>query len=148
MQLPDESIAYQYQGLLAPAQEEWSPAAELRAANFLPAAELRDLMPRLMQVRSQVAAERELRQGPAEQQPLDAGFIALPQKTLDQSRRQADASPLGRILTQANRLREEVDRVVILGIGGSYLGARTLFDALRSAYHNELSAETRLNVPR
>ena len=43
MQLPDESIAYQYQGLLAPAQEEWSPAAELRASHFLPAAELRDL---------------------------------------------------------------------------------------------------------
>ena len=26
---------------------------------------------------------------------------------------------------------------LILGIGGSYLGARTLFEALRSAHHNE-----------
>src|SRR5438552_7737435 len=40
------------------------------------------------------------------------------------------------------------DRVVFLGIGGSYLGARALFDALRSAYHNELPAENRLGVPR
>src|SRR5438552_2315044 len=40
------------------------------------------------------------------------------------------------------------DRVVFLGIGGSYLGARALFDALRSTYHNELPAETRLGVPR
>src|SRR5438552_16564961 len=40
------------------------------------------------------------------------------------------------------------DRVVFLGIGGSYLGARALFEALRSSYHNELPAESRLGVPR
>jgi glucose-6-phosphate isomerase len=37
---------------------------------------------------------------------------------------------------------------VILGIGGSYLGARALFEALRSSYHNDLPPETRLVVPR
>src|SRR5262245_12319125 len=138
MQLPDEAITYQYQSLLVPAGEEWTCAAELRAQHFLPPGLLKDLTPRLMQVRSQVAAERELRQVPPEMQPLDAGFIDLPQKLLEQDRRQKDAGPLGRILTRANRLRDEVDRVVILGIGGSYMGTRALFEALRSTYHNEL----------
>jgi glucose-6-phosphate isomerase len=148
MQLPDEAITYQYQGLLLPATEEWTAAAELRARHFLPLAQLRDLLPRLLQVRSQVAAERELRQAPPELLPLDAGFIDLPQKTLDAHRRQGDASVLGRVLAAAARLRDEVDRVVVLGIGGSSLGARALFAALKSAYHNELPPESRLGVPR
>lgn len=148
MQLPDEAITYQYQGLLAPPVEEWTPAAELRAQHFVSPAALRDLMPRILQVRSQVATERELKQVPPELYPLHAGFIDLPQKTLDQFRRQADTSALGRLLALATRLREQVDRVVLLGIGGSYLGARALFDGLKSAYHNELPPENRLNVPR
>ena len=53
-----------------------------------------------------------------------------------------------RILAAASRLRDQVGRVVILGIGGSYLGARTLLEALRSTYHNELPAEGRLGAPR
>jgi len=148
MQLPDESISYGYQGLLLPVTEEWALAAELRQQNYLCPVTLRDLMPRLTQVRSQVAAERELRQPPAELQPLDAGFIDLPQHTLDQYRKQADSSPLGRVLALASRLRDQTDRVVILGIGGSYMGARTLFEALKSSYHNELPADKRLGTPR
>ncbi len=148
MELPDEAISYNYQGLLVPAGEEWTPVAEVRAAQFLPPARLKDLTPRLMQCRSQVAAEREIRHVPLEQQPLEAGFIDLPQATLDQHRRKGDASELGRTLTLANRLREEADRIVILGTGGFYLGARALFESLRSSYHNELPPETRLGVPR
>jgi glucose-6-phosphate isomerase len=148
MELPDEAISYNYQGLLVPTGEEWTPVAEVRASQFLPAARLKDLVPRLLQCRSQVVAEREVRQVPPEQQPLDAGFIDLPQMTLDQHRRKGDASELGRTFTLASRLREEADRVVILGTGGSYLGARALFEALRSTYHNELPPETRLGVPR
>lgn len=148
MQLPDEAILYQYQGLLVAPLEEWTPAAELRDKHFLHPGELRDLLPRLLQVRSQVAAERELRNVPPEMQPLDSGFIDLPQKMLDQFRRQGDASVLGRVLSEATRLREQVDRVVILGIGGSYLAARALFEALRPQHHNELPAEARLNIPR
>jgi glucose-6-phosphate isomerase len=148
MQLPDEAISYQYQALLVPTLEDWTPAAELRARHFLPPNLLKDLTPRLLQVRSQVAAERELKQVPPELQPLHAGFINLPQDTLDQHRRQGDNSSLGRILKQANKLRNETGRVVVLGIGGSYLGARAIFEALRSAYHNELPPESRLGVPR
>jgi len=80
--------------------------------------------------------------------PLDAGFIDLPQQLLDQHRRQGDASTLGRILKIAARLRDEVDRVVILGIGGSYMGGRALFEALRSSYHNDLPAKDRGGAPR
>lgn len=148
MQLPDEAISYQYQSLLVPPVEEWSTAAELRARHYLPATQLRDLVPRLTQVRSQIVAERELKQPPPELSPLDAGFIDLPQKTLDAFRRQPDASTLGRTISLGTRLREEVDRVVILGIGGSYLGARALFDALKSSYHNDLPAKDRPGVPR
>jgi glucose-6-phosphate isomerase len=148
MQLPDEAITYEYESLLAPAAEEWTAAAELRAQHLVNQAELRELLPRLMQVRSQVAAERELKEAPAELQPLDAGFIDLPQKYLDQYRRHGDDSVLGRILIQAGRLRDDVDRVVVLGIGGSYLGGRALFEALKSSYHNELPADARLGAPR
>ncbi len=148
MQLPDEAISYQYQGLLVPATEEWTPAAELRQQHFLAPGQIKDLLPRLMQVRSQVAAERDLRQIPPELAPLDAGFIDLPQKTLDDHRKNGAASLLGRALHLAKSMQEMADRVAILGIGGSYLGARALFDALKHSYHNELPAKDRPGVPR
>jgi glucose-6-phosphate isomerase len=148
MQLPDEAITYNYQALLAPGGEEWSAAAELRAGHFLAPGRLKDLAPRLVQCRSQVVADREARNVAPEMQPVEAGFIDLPQNTLDNFRRRGEASDLGRVLALANRLREQTDRVVLLGGGVCYLGARTLFQALRSTYHNELPADTRLGVPR
>src|SRR6516165_374606 len=104
MQLPDEAVVYNYQGLLVPPASEWNPAAELRARHLLAPGRLRDFQNRLLQVRSQVATERELQQVPAELQPLDAGFIDLPQKYLDQHRRKGDTSDLGRILLRAGKL--------------------------------------------
>lgn len=148
VELPDEAITYRYQSLLVPVREEWSAAAELRARHFLCPARLKDLLPRLMQCRSQLAAEREIRQVPPEMQPLEAGFIDLPQASLDNYRRKGETSDLGRVLKLATRLREQVDRVVFLGTGGSTLGPRALFEALLSRYHNELPPETRLGVPR
>src|SRR5438128_5672490 len=131
MQLPDESITYQYQSLLVPTMDEWGPEAELRWKHFLQPARLRAITPQMMQVRSQVAAERELKEVPQEQQPLDAGFIDLPQQLLDAHRRKGDASDLGRVVAVATHLKAQVDRVAILGIGGSYLGARAPLEALR-----------------
>jgi glucose-6-phosphate isomerase len=148
MQLPDEAITYNYQSLLAPGREDWTPAAELRAQHFLPLQSLKDLIPRLTQVRSLVASEREAKFVQVDMQPTEAGFIDLAQKTLDEHRRKPDVSVLGRVFDQAQRLRDQCDRVVMLGVGGSYLGPRALFEALRSAYHNELSPEVRLGVPR
>ncbi|HWG42551.1 MAG TPA: glucose-6-phosphate isomerase [Gemmataceae bacterium] len=148
MELPDEAIAYNYQSLLAPVGEEWNAVAELRARHFVSPIRLKELVPRLMQCRSQVAAEREMRNVPPEMQPLDAAFLDLPQATLDNHRRKGDASDLGRVLSLATHLREQVDRVVFLAIGGPSLGARALFESLCSCYHNELPPETRLGVPR
>src|SRR5689334_24915724 len=99
MQLPDESVVYHYQSLLAPLGEEWTAAAELRAQHFLSPARLRAFQPQLLQVRSQLAAERELQHVPPEQQPLEPGFIDLPQRTLDEARRKGDASGLERVMT-------------------------------------------------
>src|SRR5882757_7687240 len=112
MQLPDEIISYQYQSLLVPAAAEWTPIAELKAAHFLPPAKLKELIPRVLQVRSQVAAERDLGKSQEEAQGLEPGFIDLPQKTLDEFRRKDTQSVLGHVFRLATLLREQVDRVI------------------------------------
>src|SRR5688500_17819509 len=112
MQLPDEAISYNCQSLLIPTGEEWTAAAELRSKHFLNPARLKDLARRVEQAKSQVATEREVRNVPADQMPLDSGFIDLPQQFLDGLRRKQDASDLGRILAFADTLREQADCIV------------------------------------
>ncbi len=149
MQLPDENIEYNYQRLLVPPPDAgWTPLAEMQAKHFISPDRLEPMRTLLNAVRGQVAAERELQNPPPKLQPLQAGFIDLPQKLLDGYRRKQDASELGRIIRIANRLKENTDRVVMLGIGGSYLGAKALFDALAHTYHNEMPANLRLGKPR
>lgn len=148
MQLPDEIISYQYQSLLVPASAEWNPSTELKATHFLPPARLKELIPRVLQVRSQVATERDLEKPQAEAQGVEPGFIDLPQKTLDDFRRKDTQSTLGHVFRLATFLREQVDRVIVLGAGGACLGAEALFRALRSTYHNELPPESRPGLPR
>jgi glucose-6-phosphate isomerase len=149
MQLPDENIDYQFQRLLAPhPPEAWTPLAELQARHLLPAQKLDDHKAAVAGIRGQIAATRELQNVPAKDQPLHAGFIDLPQKLLDGFRRKQDASDLGRVMRFANRLKESVDRVVVLGTGGGYLGARALFEALCHTHHNEMPAKLRMGKPR
>jgi glucose-6-phosphate isomerase len=133
---------------LISSSEEWTPASELRAQHYLEPAKLRAIIPQILQVRSQVAAERELTDPSADMVPLQAGFIDLPRQTLDDFRRKAELSTLGRVLAAANRLKQEADRVVILGAGGCVLGGRALFEALTSSYHNDLNPNERRGVPR
>ncbi len=80
--------------------------------------------------------------------PLDAGFINLPQRLLDEYDQKHQQSELGRILATAHRLQEEVDRIVVLGIGGSYMGAKALFESCGAPYHNELDRGRRGGRPR
>lgn len=148
MQLPDENIEYHYARLLTPPSDSWTPLAELQAKHLLADDRVDAMKPKLNTVRGQVAAERELQNPPPRLQPLQPGFIDLPQKTLDAYRRKGDASELGRVLRLAQRFKENTDRVVVLGIGGSYLGAKALFDALCHTYHNELPAKMRMGKPR
>ena len=88
------------------------------------------------------------RQVPNDKQPLDSAFIDLPERLLTEYQDHREASELGRILKTAERLRETVDRVVVLGIGGSYMGARALMDACCEPYFNELSRADRGSRPR
>lgn len=85
---------------------------------------------------------------PAAKQPLDAGFHRLPERMLEAYRKDRDKSELGRILRVAAQLREEVDRVVLLGIGGSYMGAKALMEACCDPYWNERSRAHRGMRPR
>ena len=148
MQLPDENIEFQFQRLLTSPVESWTPLAELQSQHFLSPEKVDAIKPVAMAVRGRIAAERELHDVPAKDQPLQSGFIDLPQKLLDGFRRKQDASELGRVIRTANRLKENFDRVVVLGIGGSYLGARALFDSLCHTYHNEMPANLRMSKPR
>lgn len=47
----------------------------------------------------------------------------------------------------AERIRERFRAMVVVGIGGSDLGARTLHDALDHPYHNQLPADRRGQAP-
>ena len=85
---------------------------------------------------------------PAEKQPLDAGFIEMPHRILQAYHDHRADSELGQILEIAKLWRDEVDRVVVLGIGGSYMGARALMDSCLHPYHNELTRGQRGSVPR
>ena len=148
MQLPDENIDYDFRRLVAPPSEPWTPLTELQDAHFLSPERLDALKASLTAVRGRVVAERDMQPTPGEASPPQAGFIDLPQKHLDAFRRKGEASELGRVLRLSARLRDNCDRVVLLGIGGSYLGAKALFDALCHTYHNELPAKMRMGKPR
>ena len=80
--------------------------------------------------------------------PLDAGFIELPDDILRAYRQDKSSSELGRILRTARELSERVDRVVVLGIGGSYMGTLALKEACCEPYFNELGRGQRGGRPR
>lgn len=109
------------------------------------------LQPDLLAARDEMLKDIELLgtdQIPADKQPLDAGFQNLPRQLLDEYEAKKEESLLGRIETKARELREESDRFVVLGIGGSYMGMRALFEALCHPWHNELTRQQRNGVPR
>lgn len=85
---------------------------------------------------------------PAAKLPLDAAFFEMPERILAAYSADREQSELGRILTASKRIREATDRVVVLGIGGSYMGARALMEACCHPYHNELSRAERGSRPR
>jgi len=85
---------------------------------------------------------------PQEKQPLDAGFHELPERLLSEYQQNTRDSEVGRIAVAASKLAGQVDRVIVLGIGGSYMGARALMDACCHPFHNELPREDRRDWPR
>jgi glucose-6-phosphate isomerase len=101
-------------------------------------ADLLQFGPRLEQARTNVlaAAKSEL------------SFIAWPQWVLNDYRAHRKFSLLGSILTTARRLRETVDRVVVIGPPRMVLAARALLAAGGHPYHNELTRGQRGERPR
>ncbi|MBU4400503.1 MAG: glucose-6-phosphate isomerase, partial [Planctomycetes bacterium] len=139
---PLDPIAYDYSGLIAP-----KDAPRFVRQTGLVDADLKWLAPRLAGARQEVLDnlamyERGI-QPPEDKQPLDAAFFDLPERLLDE-----DRPLLDRIVAAGDRMAKEVDRVVILGIGGSYMGARALFESCCHPYHNEFSRQRRGGRPR
>ena len=85
---------------------------------------------------------------PDNKQPLDAGFVTWPEDLLQDMKENGADSLISQIEQCAARLRGSSDSVVVLGIGGSYMGMRAMFEALCDPFHNELSREDRNGIPR
>lgn len=49
-----------------------------------------------------------------------------------------DREEFSRIKAAAKRIRENADALIVIGIGGSYLGARAVIELLKTPRHNEL----------
>lgn len=115
--------------------------------------DVESLYPELEAIRDRMFGEEmEMLTGgltiPQEMQPLDAAFIDLPNRLLSEYEADRKGSELARLFRTCKRLHETVDRVVVLGIGGSYMGARALMDSCCQPYWNELSRAQRGSRPR
>jgi len=85
---------------------------------------------------------------PAERQPLDAGVIQWPEELLADLQGNRASSLVARLEDSGKRLQQLADSLVVLGIGGSYMGMRAMFEALRPACWNELCRTSRQGAPR
>jgi len=133
-------ILFEYDGALVP-------------AHGITAEQISDLGPQLEAARDEVIrTDLQLfatgENIPEQKQPLDAGFHEMPERILDAYQADRANSELGRILETATRIRETVDKVVVLGIGGSYMGARALMECCCEPYFNELTRAQRGGRPR
>jgi len=115
--------------------------------NLIDDAAWSELTSKLDAARSELLADVELLHSggdiPADKQPLDSGFIDLPKRLLA-----GEAGLLDSIEASAKRFADNADRMVLLGIGGSYMGLRALFEALCDPYHNELPRAARNGAPK
>ncbi len=120
---------------------QYDPSA---AIQLLTKRSLQHLEPRLLRARDEIAADVDLFNSgntpPVHKLPLDAGFIEYPAKLLAN---EINDRGIEQINTVAREFTAGLDAVVSLGIGGSYMGARALFEALCHRYHNELPADKR-----
>ena len=54
-----------------------------------------------------------------------------------------DQAEFERIKSVAKKINDKADVLIVIGIGGSYLGAKTVIDALSHSFYNELPKEKR-----
>jgi len=57
---------------------------------------------------------------------------------------QYDREEFARIKQAAERIRSHSDALIVIGIGGSYLGARSAIEALSHTFHNQMSGNTQV----
>ena len=87
----------------------------------------------LQAIRPQVEAAREtLRRGDG----LGSDFLGWLRRPVDY-----DKEEYARLLATAERIRNNCDVLVVLGIGGSYLGARAAIEFVRGNYYNSLRGD-------
>lgn len=55
-----------------------------------------------------------------------------------------DKEEFARIKTAAERIRRNSDALIVIGIGGSYLGARAAIEALSHTFHNQMGNTTQI----
>ena len=130
----------------------FEPAGSFISGTGLDADKVASLKDRLMEVRDEVLkTDVELfanGNAPLAKQPLDAGFTELPERLLDAYHSDRENSELGQILATAKRIQDSVDRVVVLGIGGSYMGVKALMESCCQPYFNEYAPAERGGRPR
>ena len=127
----------------------YDPSAVFEAGSISRSA-VESLAGRLETARAESLADLDRwRQGGATPgESLDPAFIDLPDRLLADYGTKRLESELFAILQTARRIREAVDRVIVLGIGGSYMGTRALFEACCHPCHNELPRGERGGRPR
>ena len=74
------------------------------------------------------AAVRQLRQHTGAGSDFH-GWLTLP--------RDYDKEELARIHAAAKKIRSDTDVLIVIGIGGSYLGARAVIEAIQGQLHND-----------
>ncbi|MBX3424655.1 MAG: glucose-6-phosphate isomerase [Pirellulales bacterium] len=130
----------------------YDPAGVFLPEHGITPADIGRIAARLDEARDEVLADAQIWadgvEPPPAKQPLDAGFHELPERLLNDYRTNGAASEVGRIKATADRLAATVDRAIVLGIGGSYMGARALLEACCHPYYNELPRAARGGRPR
>jgi len=130
----------------------FDPAGSINDDFGLTQAQIDGMADRLGELRSEMVETDRLQYDsgdvPAEKQPLDARFFWLPEEQLAAYQQSREKSELGRIFKIANGMHDQIDAVIVLGIGGSYMGARAMMEACCDPYHNELTRGARGSKPR
>ena len=98
------------------------------ASSFLKNEELENLAPYITQANKLLHAKK----GPGND---FLGWLDLPQKY--------DKTEFKAIKNAANSIRKKADVLIVIGIGGSYLGAKAAIDFLNHSFYNNLPKEKR-----
>lgn len=101
---------------------------------------------RLAMLAPRLAAARADLLDPAEQ--AEAAGLDLPDRLLGDYTTSRPQSELYAILQAAHRIRDTVDRLIVIGAGGCHHGARMLFETCCHPLHNQLSRGDRGGRPR